>query len=111
MGSLLRLASFVLCAFVLGSFVLFAVAQTSHASHTQISALNGADPNSTGPAPHEHQPRRFIDQVAHDLNSPWEGVVASHSAWVVHLVPTAISLLVYGFGLGFLSRWAAAPPT
>ena len=114
MGSLLRFASMLACAFVLVSFGLFAIAQTSHASHGQVSALNagsaGASTGAPTPIAREHQPRRFIDSVARDLNSPWADVVSSRDRWVTHIVPTLISLLLYGFVLSYLARWAAGRP-
>ncbi len=115
MAQLLRLISLLCCAFVLVSFLLFAVAQTSSASKGQANAITsgqvaGSDAD-TKPVSREKQPRRFIDQVAQKLNSPWNGVVSTTDKWVAHLIPTAISLLVYGFLLSFVARWAAGRPT
>jgi hypothetical protein len=114
MAQLLRLASLLCCAFVLVSFLLFAVAQTSSASKGQADAIangqvSGKDTDNQ-PIAKEKQPRRFIDQVAQKLNSPWNGVIATTNKWVKHLIPTAISLLVYGFLVGFIVRWAAGRP-
>lgn len=111
MGRLLQYISLICCAFVIVSFFLFAVAQTSHASQGQANAINtgatGASAAKNKPIAKEQQPRRFIDRVAQKLNSPWAGVVSTDNRWVEHLVPTAISLLVYGFALSFLARWAS----
>jgi hypothetical protein len=114
MAALLRLISLLCCAFVLVSFLLFAIVQTSSASKGQASAVtsgqvSGQDANAK-PISHEKQPRRFIDQVSEKLNSPWNGVVSTTNKWVGHLIPTAISLLVYGFLLSFVARYSAGRP-
>ena len=115
MAQLIRLVSLLCCAFVLVSFLLFAVAQTSTASKGQASAIANGQVAGTDsknkPIKDEKQPRRFIDQVAQKLNSPWNGFISTDDRWVKRLVPTAISLLVYGFLLGFLARWASGRPT
>jgi hypothetical protein len=114
MGQLLRFISLLCCAFVLVSFLLFAIAQTSSASKGQANAIangqiSGQDANNQ-PVARETQPRRFIDRVAEKLNSPWNGVITTTNRWVGHLIPTGISLLVYGFLLSFIARWAAGRP-
>jgi hypothetical protein len=114
MAQLLRFISLLCCTFVLVSFLLFAIAQTSSASKGQANAIangqvSGQDANNQ-PVAREKQPRRFIDQVAQKLNSPWNGVISTTDKWVKHLIPTAISLLVYGFLLGFIARWATGRP-
>jgi hypothetical protein len=123
-GRTLHYISVVCCLFVLVSFGLFAYDQVSDASSHQASAIapptqttitEGDAPFGIGNAPAAKapspsgpgQPRRFIDGVAHDLQSPFDGVVASSNAWVDHGVPALLALLVYGGGLGFLSRFAS----
>ncbi|HET9075279.1 MAG TPA: hypothetical protein VFN48_11935 [Solirubrobacteraceae bacterium] len=115
MSKLLHYASMLCCAFVIGSFFLFAVSQTSHASQSQASAVangtvSGVPSAPAPPLAREHQPRRFIDQVARKLESPFLNIVSTRSAWVTRLVPTAVALLIYGFGLSYLARWAAGRP-
>ena len=117
MLQLLRRASLICCAFVIASFLLFAVAQTSRASQGQASAISAGTGTGTGtaarpePISSESQPRRLIDQVAEALNSPWAGIVATHNRWMQRLAPTLCSLLVYGLLIGFLARWAASRPS
>jgi hypothetical protein len=115
MGRLLHFLSLLCCAFVIVSFFLFAVAQTSHAAKGQANAIsNGAAGGTAAKSTaisKEHQPRRFIDQVAQKLNSPFTGIVSTKNIWIEHLIPTAISLLLYGFGLSLLARWAAGRPS
>jgi hypothetical protein len=114
MFRLLRFLSLLCCAFVVVSFFLFAVSQTSHASQGQANAIaNGTITSSTGknkPISKEKQPRRFIDQVAQKLNSPFTGIVSTNNNWIKHLIPTAFSLLVYGFALSYLARWGSGRP-
>lgn len=93
---------------VLISFALFARDQLAGASKHQQNQLATTAPPVTGP-PVVHkkgQPRRFIDGAASTLTSPFSSVVSSSSNWVDHGVPTALALLVYGFGLGYLARYS-----
>jgi predicted PurR-regulated permease PerM len=115
MSTLLRLISLLCCAFVIVAFALFAIAQTSHASQGQANAVASGTITSqqakNKPVSQEKQPRKLIDQVAEKLNSPWNGIISTNSQWVKRGVPTIISLLVYGFLLSFIARWAAGRPT
>ena len=115
MSKLLHYASLLCCAFVIASFFLFAVGQTSHASQGQASAIangtvGGTPSVAAPPLRREHQPRRLIDQVAQKLESPFTHIVSTRSAWVTRIVPTLAALLIYGFGLSYLARWAAGRP-
>jgi hypothetical protein len=103
----LVLASVACCLLVAASFVLFARDQVSGASKAQVAQLATTATPARGaahPRPRA-QPRRFIDNAAHALTSPFESVVSSHNAWVDHGVPAVIALLVYGVGLGYLARY------
>jgi hypothetical protein len=106
----LVLAALACSALLLGSFGMFARDQLAGASeHQQLQISSGA-PHTPGvtPQPTVHgQPRRFIDGAAKTLTSPFRSIVPSDSQWVLHGVPTFISLLVYGVGLGFLARYAS----
>ncbi len=114
MFRLLRYISLLCCAFVVVSFFLFAITQTSHASQGQANAITHGTISGTAarnpPIAQEKQPRRFIDQVAQKLNSPFTGIVSTDNRWIRHLIPTAFSLLVYGFALSYLARWGAGRP-
>ncbi len=115
MLKLLRYASLICCAFVIVSFFLFALTQTSHASQSQASAVTSGTvavaPEHAKPMGRESQPRRLIDEVAQKLNSPFTSIVSTDNLWMQRLLPTIFSLLVYGFVLGYLARWAAERPT
>jgi hypothetical protein len=108
LASLLRLASWVICLIVLASFVIFVVEQTSSASTHQQEEVN-EHPSSSGagsPSPkHESTVHKKIDEASNFFTSPFAGIVSgSSSQWVIHLVRTALALLVYGFGLSYLAR-------
>jgi hypothetical protein len=107
LAKLLRLLSWVICLIVLASFLIFVVEQTSSASTHQQEELIEHPSASTG-APvvkHESTPHKKIDEAANFFTSPFAGIVSgSSSQWVIHLVKTALALLVYGFGLSYLAR-------
>jgi hypothetical protein len=95
---------------VLASFALFAHDQMAGASQRQQTAElpGGGPPVIAGPtAPRKHaQPRRFIDGASDALTSPFSSVIQSTNDWVKHGVPAMMALIVYGLGLGYLSRFS-----
>jgi hypothetical protein len=111
---LLRFASFVTCAIVIASFMIFAVGQTSNASDTQqaqltigtATASTTSHPNGVeAPAP-KSGVHRMIDEASERLTAPFGGIVpASNSEWLNRTVKLLLALLVYGFALGFVARW------
>ncbi|HEY5342117.1 MAG TPA: hypothetical protein VIJ66_00445 [Solirubrobacteraceae bacterium] len=106
LASLLRLASWIICLIVVASFLVFVVEQTSSASTHQQEVVN-EHPSSTGPpAPkHESTVHKKIDEASDFFTSPFAGIVSgSSSQWAIHLVKTALALLVYGFVLSYLAR-------
>ena len=106
LASLLRLASWVICLIVLASFLVFAVNQTSSASTHQQDELSGSTAPAGTPAyKHESTVHKAIDEAADFFTSPFTAVVSgSSSQWAIHGVKTVLALLVYGFGLSYLSR-------
>jgi hypothetical protein len=107
----LRLTAFVCCALVVASFTMFARDQMAGASqHQQTELVAGAHPTaaSSGPPKPHAQPRRFIDDAAKTLTTPFDAVVQSTNLWVKHGLPAVFALLVYGLGLGYLARFSAA---
>ncbi len=110
--TLLRLASRLACIVVVVSFAIFAFEQTSQASNKQqneligTGAASGASAQHGGSKPsHESTLHRDIDEVAKVLTSPFSGVTAGNkSEWVVRGVGTLLALLVYGIGIGYLTR-------
>jgi hypothetical protein len=100
--------SLISCTLVFVSFALFAHDQVAGASQRQQNAL--VSTVTPAPATSGHhtvgQPRRFIDNAAKGLMSPFATLVHSKNAWVSHGLPAIVALLVYGLGLGTLARFA-----
>jgi hypothetical protein len=106
----IKLISFVCCALVVVSFVMFARDQMAGASvHQQTELISGTNPTptSTTPSKPEAQPGRFINRAAKTLTSPFDAIVRSSNAWVQHGLPALVALLVYGLGLGYLARYSS----
>jgi hypothetical protein len=101
----LRTCSFVCCALVLASFGLFAISQASGASQQQVAALSSTVPTALR-AHRPGQPKRFIDGAARALDTPFQSFLPSSSEWTTELIGTICALVLYGFGLGYLARWA-----
>lgn len=115
LSSSLRLASIGLCLIVIASFALFAINQTSNASAQQQEKLNEAAPTTAvvpgqGSAPprspsHKSSARKVIDEAAEVVTSPFDAATEGVSSeWVIHAINLLLTLLVYGFGLGFIAR-------
>jgi hypothetical protein len=113
---ILVLASWVCCALVAASFVLFALNKVSGASAHQVSSINvapsytanGIPVAATAPVPIVKpvgQPKRFIDGAAKALTSPFSSIVASDNQWVDHGLPALFAFLAYGLGLGYIARF------
>ncbi len=108
-----RAVAIVCTVLLLLSFGLFAVDQLGGASRRQQQALAQAQPSQPGELPQpgkQHQPRKFIDGAARTLIEPFSGLTSSKEPWVNRTLPTVIGLLLYGLGLGVLSRYARALP-
>jgi hypothetical protein len=107
----LVLIAFACCGLVLASFVMFARDQLADASvHQQNELVSRQSGGPPGAAIRHGQPRRFVDDAARTLTSPFRSIVRSDSQWVLHAVPTVIALLAYGGGLGFLARYSRGTP-
>lgn len=103
----------ILASLVIGlSFVMFAVDKLNASSAEQqrqlTQEIEQPNPTEKGERAREKEHgdvREAIDDVNDVLLSPFKGIVSSDDTWVTRGVPTAIGLLVYGFGLGFLARF------
>jgi hypothetical protein len=112
------------CALVLASLGLFAFGQANGASQHQVATL-GPTPTTPGTTPAAvttittatpgpaspaaqapGEPKRFIDGAAGVLTAPFRALVHSNSEWARRIGYTLLALIVYGFGLGYLARWA-----
>jgi hypothetical protein len=106
----LRLAAFLCCALIVLSFAMFARDQMAGASaHQQTELVAGASATAgSAAATKQHaQPRRFIDNAAKVLTSPFDAIVQSSNAWVKHGLPAVFAMVVYGLGLGYLARYSS----
>ncbi len=103
---LLVWAALVCSALLLASFAMFVHDQAAAGSQHQSSELVGATTTAVPQTVHHSGVRRFIDDAASDLISPFRSVVQSSNRWITHGVPTLLGLLVYGLGLGFLARYS-----
>ena len=113
---LLRTVSVVAGAIVLLSFALFAIDETRDASERTTAAIAGleatrtSDPSADQERARERahsRVRETIDDADDVLVAPFAGLVdSSSSSWVRRGVPTLIALVLYGFGLSFLARFA-----
>jgi hypothetical protein len=124
----LVLCSCICCTLVLASLGMFAFGQANGASQTQVASLGSPSASPTGtpgteatltpPAPTvtstvrtttaqpPGQPKRFIDGAAGVLTAPFRSLVHSNSDWARRIGYTLLALIVYGFGLGYVARWA-----
>jgi hypothetical protein len=115
LATLLRLATITICLIVAASFALYAVNQTSTASaHQQESLASGG---AVAPAntpegqidtteTHTTGVRGVIDEITNTVTSPFHGATASsNSEWAKRGANLGFTLLVYGFGLGFIARF------
>jgi hypothetical protein len=99
------LASVAICLIVAVSFGIFAINQTTTASQHQQELVGTAEPASGSHVTHQSALHKTIDHAARDLTSPFSGLITTGSGeWADRGVKLLLSLLVYGFGLGYLAR-------
>ena len=114
----LRIASVVFSVLVLLGFGLFAIDEARSASQGSVAVIGGAgagsgvDPTPAQEAAREAtngSPREAIDDANDVLLAPF-AVLTSDDAneWAARGIPALVALLLYGFGLGFLARFARA---
>jgi hypothetical protein len=101
----LRWAAIVASVFLVTGFAMFAGDEMSHASSQQVSYLSGGPRQERAREAHHSPVREAIDDVDDVLVRPFTGITNSSSQWVRQGIPTLLALLVYGLGLGFLSRY------
>ena len=113
---LLRTAAMVASACLLLSFLLFALDETSTASKRTQDAIAGRSASrTTDPSPQQERarerahsrPREVVDDVNDVLIAPFSWAEPDGGdRWARRGVPLLVALVVYGFGLGFLARFA-----
>jgi hypothetical protein len=105
---LLRLASRIICLIIIASFVIFAVNQTGNASKGQQREVSSGSSQGGSSAPeskHEDTVHKTLDEISDELTSPFAGLTSGlTSQWLIRSIKLLLSLLVYGFGLGFIAR-------
>jgi hypothetical protein len=116
MEGLLRTAAIVASAIVLVSFALFAIDETRDASNRSVAGIAGLEATRTAdPTSREERARERAHGAVHEaiddaddvLVKPFASIAdGSSSSWVRRGVPTLLALVVYGFGLSFLARYA-----
>ena len=109
----LRYLAIVLSLIVAAGFVLFALDDIGRASTNSQNRLAGFAATSPSPAGERERERRhgeareLIDDANDVLLGPFAAVSEnSTSGWVRRGVPTLLGLVLYGFLLGYLSRYA-----
>jgi hypothetical protein len=108
----LRTVAIVLSLIILAGFAMFALDEFNRASSAQRNELKGfeqTDPTPVGERQREARhsnAREYIDDANDVLLKPFAGIVDSGSRWVQRGVPTLLGLLVYGFLLAYLARFA-----
>jgi hypothetical protein len=110
---LLRIVAIVLSLIVAAGFVQFALDDVGRASSAKVGelyAFQAAAPTAAGEQEREKRNgpvREAIDDANDVLLAPFAGIAdTAGSRWVQRGVPAFLALLVYGFGLGFLARFA-----
>jgi hypothetical protein len=115
----IRIAAITASAFVVVGWSLFAIDQIRGASHASVAGIAGDPTTFADPTPRQEPAREkahghvreVIDDVNDILLAPFAGLVdQSDSEWVRLTIPALLALLVYGFGGGFLARFAAGRP-
>ena len=110
----LRTLAIALSLVVAASFALFALDDIDRASSASRDRIIGesqsADPTPRGERERERRNgdvRELVDDVNDVLLRPFASITEDdESRWVRRGVPALLALLVYGFGLGFVARYA-----
>jgi hypothetical protein len=105
----IRFIAFFCCGVLIVSFVMFAINETNGGEAQAQLEMQGINHPVMPPQPKsEGQPRKTIDKIADELETPFKGIVTGDDKWANRLVPLVLALLVFGLGLGFLARTVEA---
>jgi hypothetical protein len=108
----LRTTAIVLTLIIMAGFAMFALDEFDRASSRQRNELAGfeqAAPTPVGERQREKRhstAREYIDDANDLLLKPFAGVISSGDRWIQRGVPTLLGLLLYGFLLAYLARFA-----
>ncbi len=116
LARILRLASVVASVIVLVSFALFAIDETRNAAEESAAAVAGLDA-TRAPTPTASEERarerahnsvrEAIDDANDILVAPFAPIAdGMSSSWATRGIPALLALLIYGFALSFLARFA-----
>ncbi|MCW3002000.1 MAG: hypothetical protein JWQ20_1298 [Conexibacter sp.] len=113
----LHLAAVICSLLVVAGWGWFAADETNAASKsTQAEIAGQTAARTVDPDPDQERARQRVNSKPHELVDdandvllrPFAGTVSgSSSKWLRRSVPALLALLVYGFGLGLLARFAA----
>jgi hypothetical protein len=113
---LLRTVALCASAIVLLSWGLFALDETRAASKQTAAEVAGRTASATAdPSPLQERAREaahtrvreLVDDADDVLVAPFAGAAGSTTShWAQRSIPMLLALLVYGFGLTFLARYA-----
>ena len=108
----LRIIAILVSVVIVLSFGLFAIDELNGASARNEAKLAQDLEVNPGPAAERQREkdhgavREAIDDANDFVVSPFDGLVSSHdSLWTQRGVPALLALLLFGLGLGFLSRF------
>jgi hypothetical protein len=124
----LRIVSLLCIAALVASFAAFASDEAGEGSKKTVARLAGASPDevarqqgtvnidAASPSPRVERireqrhgaMRERLDDVNDELTAPFAGLVGADSVWAQRIVSGLLALAVFGVGIGFLSRVAAA---
>jgi hypothetical protein len=108
---LLRILAICLSLIVAAGFCMFAVDEFNRASTHQTNELANFEqpaPTAAGERAREARNstgREYIDDANDVLLAPFADIVGPGSRWAQRGVPALLGLFVYGFGIGYLSRF------
>jgi hypothetical protein len=113
----LRFAAVICSVLVVVGWGWFAANETNAASQSSQAEIAGvAAARTADPSPDQERARENVNGPVHEavddandvLLRPFASIASgSSSKWVRRTVPALLALLVYGFGLGLLARFAA----
>jgi hypothetical protein len=116
LASILRAVSLVASAIVVLSFVLFVLDETRAASQRTSAEVAGLKAARTAdPDPDQERARERVHSSGRELVDDADDILLAPFAWAapdttdkwaLRGVPALVALVVYGFGLSFLARYA-----
>ena len=108
----------IICSVLIGlGWIMFAVGETKSASAQSAEIVSGddlatrvdLDPDQERAREKAHsKPHEFVDDANDILLKPFSSFTDnSDNKWVRRTVPALLGLLVFGFGLGYVARFAS----